>query len=237
MDHVGVDGCGAGWIAVTKDQDELTYRLFSNAAELVTAFAQAERILIDIPIGLPWSAAPIRPCDDLARMVLSARRSSVFPVPCRAAAHAKNVDEARRLNKAVLGRSLSEQTWGICRKIAEVDKLLGSRPATGGEIREIHPEICFWGLAGRSPMRNKKKDEAGVAERLALLSTLEPTTGRLLNHVLAKERRKDVTADDVLDAIVAFVTSRTPKSRLRSLRGTPANDETGLPMEMLYVEP
>jgi predicted RNase H-like nuclease len=64
--HVGVDGCKAGWFAVTRDGTGLAWRLFSTVAELACAFSGAESILIDVPIGLPWAETPIRPCDRLA---------------------------------------------------------------------------------------------------------------------------------------------------------------------------
>jgi predicted RNase H-like nuclease len=141
-----------------------------------------------------------------------------------------------KLNNQVLHRSLSEQTWGICRKIAEIDTFLVGERVTDAEIRAIHPEVCFWALAGRSPMQYNKKSREGLDERANLLRSFEPETDRLLSRVLNRELRRNVSEDDVLDALVAFVTSRAPKSKLKSLRGLPASDEKGLPMEMVYVE-
>ena len=92
MNYIGVDGCRAGWIAVTKDRDELKYRIYPCAQDLVATFPNAERILIDIPIGLAWKASPIRPCDRLAREILGLRRSSVLPVPYRDAAYASSLE-------------------------------------------------------------------------------------------------------------------------------------------------
>ena len=141
--HIGVDGCTGGWIAVSKDDGELTYRIAKTASEVLRAFPSAERVLIDVPIGLPWRDVPIRPCDRLARTILGDRRSSVFSVPCRASVRADAIEAARELNKGELGRSLSEQSWGICRKIREVDDLLLGTPRHRAEVREIHPEVCF----------------------------------------------------------------------------------------------
>jgi len=236
MNHVGVDGCKAGWIAITKDGNKLKYKLFSTVSELLLVFSRATRVLIDIPIGLPWSDVPIRPCDRLARAALGERRYSVFPVPCRSAVHAETVVQAREINNKVLARSLSKQTWGICRKIAEVDTFLTGERPTYAEIREVHPEVCFWALAGRSPMKYNKKNRGGIDERIALLSKFEPETERFLVRILDQELRKNVRADDVLAALVAFVTSCVPSSQLRSLRGLPVSDEKGLPMEMVYVD-
>lgn len=91
-------------------------------------FPDAERILIDVPIGLPWPSVPIRPCDRLARCLLGKpRSSSVFAVPCREALFAGSLEEARTLNRDRIGRSVGAQTWGISPKIAEVDRFLGNR--------------------------------------------------------------------------------------------------------------
>lgn len=237
MNSVGVDGCRFGWIAVSKLEGNLSYRLSPNIAELLDAFSDAESIFIDIPIGLPWRATPIRPCDALARDHLRVRRSSVFPVPCRAAVFARSVERARALNIAELGRSLSQQTWDICPKIAEVDTLLTSQRPRHPELREIHPEICFWGLAGGSPMKYNKKQREGVAERIALLRRFERHTERLLGDLLDAELRRDVGADDLLDALVAYVTASRAGLGLQSLCSTDKHDEMGLPMEMVYVQP
>src|SRR5687767_5558397 len=100
MRHVGVDGCPSASIGA-----------------LVTAFADAERILIDIPIGLPWQDAPVRACDRLARQILGRPRgSSVFSVPCREALCMNQLERARRVNLNQIGRSIGVQTWAISPK-------------------------------------------------------------------------------------------------------------------------
>lgn len=235
MNYIGVDGCKAGWIAVSKDHDGLIYRIYSSAEDLVAAFPNAERILIDIPIGLPWMAAPIRPCDRLARQVLGSRRSSVFPVPCRAAAYAKTLEAARAANLTELGRSLPQQSWGICKKIAEIDDLLQRQQRLRKIVREVHPEVCFWGLAGGSPMQHNKKTRAGQAERLSLLMQLEPSAERLLEQVMQNEMRKIAMADDVLDALVAYAVSSAPHASLQVMQAEPLADQTDLSMEMVYL--
>jgi predicted RNase H-like nuclease len=97
-------------------------------------------------------------------------------VPCRAAVRAEAIGVARELNRGELGRSLSEQSWGICRKI-RVDDLLLGKPGPGAEVREVHPEVCFWALAGRSPMNHSKRQKEGLRERLALLGVASSERG------------------------------------------------------------
>jgi len=84
--YIGVDGCSAGWVAVRFDDDGCEDTdLYEDIQELWTAHGDAaERILIDVPIGLRENSNAKRPCDDAARRKLSPKRhSSVFPVPVR----------------------------------------------------------------------------------------------------------------------------------------------------------
>ncbi len=234
--HVGVDGCKAGWFAVTRNGGVLAWRLFPSINDLVSAFWGAERILIDVPIGLPWADAPIRPCDRLAREVLGKpRKSSVFPVPCREALNADGIKAARKINRAHIGRSVSAQTWGISRKIRDVDRLLSSIRGQKHGIHEIHPEVCFWALADRSPMKYSKTSAEGGEERLHVLQRFEPGASVLLADVRSKTLRKNVQADDGLDATVAFITAEASQGELASFAGKPSHDPAGLPMEMLYL--
>lgn len=219
---------------MTRDAAGLDYHVFARVVDIVDTFDTVERILIDIPIGLPWSGAPIRPCDQLARRVLGRPRgSSVFAVPCRQALKAAGLEQAKAVNISELGRSLGSQTWGICPKIAEVDAFMQNDDRQY-RLREIHPEVCFWALAGGKPMTHKKSKSAGREERLAVLESHEPDVEGLLRRVLSETSRRDVESDDVLDAAVACVTSGASGDQLDRLVGTPSHDETGLPMEMLY---
>ena len=54
---------------------------------------------------------------------------------------------------------------------------------------------------------HKKSPSEGIGERLGLLEQHEPGIRGLLKRVLSETSRKQVAADDVLDAAVAFVTS------------------------------
>ncbi len=236
MRYIGVDGCRSGWVAVTRGGSNLEYHLVSNIDGLVNEFSDANRILIDVPIGLPWSDAPIRACDRLAREILGKpRKSSVFAVPCREALAAGDVETARRINQRCLSRSIGAQTWGISPKIAEVDRFLRSYLTRCRTIREIHPEVCFWALAGKKPMEHSKKTAEGRAERVRVLERYEPDVGQLLTKVLSETQRKDVQPDDVIDAAVAFVTAEARQGELSCLGDSTTRDLAGLPIEMLYL--
>ena len=234
---MGVDGCRFGWIAAFERDRRLDYRLCRTFAELLASFPNADCIFVDIPIGLPWAACPTRPCDALARRLLGKGRApSVFPAPARGACNASSIGEARNLNIAELGRSLSAQAWGICAKVAEVDTVMRSAPMARNRVREIHPEVCFWGLNGARAMQHSKSTRPGRAERLTLLGMYEPRSQDLLASVMREQLRKDVQVDDVLDALVGFITATAPPASMRVVQGEPRCDQFGLPMEMVYVQ-
>ncbi|NKI93493.1 DUF429 domain-containing protein [Rhizobacter sp. SG703] len=233
---VGVDGCKFGWIAVTDGKDrELQYALFSSLEALSEYHRDAERVFVDIPIGLPWQDCPRRPCDVIARRTLGPRHVCVFTPPCRAATRLRDKLDARKVNMSELGLSLSEQALGICLKVNEADTLMRADASARARFREVHPEVCFWALNGGTPLMDGKTKSAGIRARLDLLLRREPRSAQLLQLVLREQPRTLVKADDVLDALVAYVTAAEDPANVRSLRGEPQVDEEGLPMEMLYI--
>jgi predicted RNase H-like nuclease len=189
-------------------------------------------ILIDIPIGLPDNG--IRECDVEARKLLKKRAASVFPVPCRQAIHADTYKKACRINKKILGVMLSVQTWNISGKILEVDDLLCKNEKARRCVRESHPEICFWALAGQRPMTYYKKSDRGFAERLKLLKRINPETEIILKSAMKRFLRKDLARDDILDAIALGISAATGKKSLNTIPKNPPRDVVGLPMEIVY---
>ena len=141
---------------------------------LVSSADDSDRIFVDIPIGLP-DGPEGRRCDTEARGRLRApRASSVFPVPVRTALFAATYEEASRVNREASGKGLTRQTFAILRKIREVDQLLGRSEKARRIVREIHPEICFWALAGGSPMGHSKKKGAGFDRKACVAEGLPP---------------------------------------------------------------
>jgi len=111
---VGADGCRAGWVYVALDGEQgWAGGIAPNVRALWRRFQAAELILLDVPIGLKERGHDERACDVRARRLLGARRSSVFPVPCRGAIYASTYDEACRINMERTGRGLSKQAWNI----------------------------------------------------------------------------------------------------------------------------
>lgn len=83
-------------------------------------------------------------------------------------------------------------------------------------------------------MQHPKRTKTGVEERIRLLAKYEPRADMLLRTALEEQRRMDLQADDLLDALVGFVVARTMPDEIERLHGEPAFDEHGLPMEMVY---
>jgi predicted RNase H-like nuclease len=142
-----------------------------------------------------------RACDEAARKLLGQPRgSSVFPAPCRSALGAQTYAEASSINRQKTTRGLSQQAWGIAPKIKQADDAITSDCQRWAF--EVHPEVCFWALAGERPMAHGKKTKAGVSERLDLLRPVFPD----IEHFL-QNRPRNAEKDDLLDAAVAAWTA------------------------------
>jgi len=178
----GVDGCAAGWVAVTlgppaPNADAPLAGAGYAAAPLVVKVTVAARLDllplagttgIDMPLGL--LGAGWREADRLARRALGRRAVTVFAIPPRAVWECQSYAEAGRRCRELTGQGFSVQAWGLRRKIAEADQFR-RRAATGpDEVRlyEVHPELSFAALAG-APLADSKHTPAGLAVRRGLL--------------------------------------------------------------------
>lgn len=236
MVFVGADGCRAGWFAVSlTDTEDWQVKVFSDVRSLWDVYGDAAVILLDIPIGLRGEGHTERLCDNEARRLLAPKRhSSVFPAPCRPATRATTHQEASEINEQMTGRRLPIQTWSIIPKIRDVDDLLADNDSARSHIREVHPEICFWSLAGGRPMQYSKKAREGFAERLELLQSAYTHTDNIIDCALSTRKRKEVARDDILDALSAALTAIVGMEGLASIPESPELDARGLAMEMVY---
>ncbi|WP_435359794.1 DUF429 domain-containing protein [Haloarchaeobius sp. DFWS5] len=259
---VGVDGSPDGWVAV--EYSEARYigaTLYSDFVELWAEYDNDDTtILVDVPIGLRETTNDKRPCDDAARKVLGNPRSrSVFPPPIRAAAHATEYEAAKEIQEENTDGSLGTQAFAICEKIAEVDDFLRENKSLAGtSIREAHPEVCFWALAGDAMSYSKTGQPAAAFwERVNVLQRID---SELLTHAqdAANEIIDTVSTtptfknDDLLDAFALALTASNLTGGLRKLPDDAPEtvsravfeelpdeqaDPEGLPMEMVYANP
>jgi predicted RNase H-like nuclease len=231
----GVDGCRGGWIAAISDGGKYELRLFSNFASVWGELSTADLILVDVPIGLRDEGNSERLCDVEARKKLGrGRASSVFPAPCRAALIANSYVEACRINEERTNRSMTQQTFAILGKIRELDDLFSVHPEAIEQIREVHPEVCFWSFAGKA-MCFKKSKAAGYVERLKVLAAIYPGAEAVIAS--SPYRRADVARDDLIDAVVAMLTAEGDPSQFKTLPASPETDSRGLRMEIVYRVP
>jgi predicted RNase H-like nuclease len=231
MRVVGVDGCPGGWVAVAWDIERrtLTPTIHWNFVDLLSAHQHADKIGIDIPIGLA-EVVPRR-CDIEARKVLGVRKSSVFPAPDRRVIFCATYGEALALARELSGKGMSRQAFGICAKIAEVNAVMS--PSRQDQIVEVHPEVSFWRMAHRQPMQFPKKRPEGYAERLKLLAeAIEvPAASREIERLCIGPAR----ADDVFDALaVAWTARRAAEGRAQRFPAEPEIDADGLRVEIVY---
>jgi predicted RNase H-like nuclease len=235
--YLGVDGSPDGWIAVAYTDDDFASAGFYPSLQALWAdHDDAERILVDVPIGLREDSAEPRACDTAARKRLSPdRHHSVFPTPIRAAAHEDSYEAAKATQEARTDGSLNRQSWGIAPKIAEADDLLRESTRARERIRECHPEVCFWAFAGR-PMAFSKtgQPERAYWERGDTLRMREPDVYDHIWTAAEELSETEASTDDLIDAFVVALTARGPESELQTLPEDPPQDPTGLPMEIVY---
>ncbi|OIQ49877.1 hypothetical protein BerOc1_01805 [Pseudodesulfovibrio hydrargyri] len=233
MKFVGVDGCKAGWCAAWVADGRWDVGVYPLFADLWSEHRDAASVLVDIPIGLADNAN--RTAESLLRERLGPRRASVFNTPARAALHAGSKVAAKEINRKASGKSLSEQSLGIIKKIEEVDLFFAANLGAVEKVFESHPELCF-ALAGGAPMRYPKRDTPGVLERYEILTRFVPDVRGLLDRVRGMFPASKVAGDDMFDALILAVTGRQGARRMRSLPDPAERDAAGLPMAIWYAE-
>ncbi|SDD93675.1 DUF429 domain-containing protein [Rhodospira trueperi] len=230
----GVDGCRTGWFVVLTDTacpEDLRWKRVDRFSEVLCGADAPQIIAIDVPIGLLSAARRgSRTCDQKARATLRApRASSVFPPPVRGAINQRDYAAACAANRASSPANIgiSSQCFGIVPKIREIDDLMS--PELEDRVWEIHPELCFWKMAGGHPMRHNKSKSAGREERLACLVAHGLTA---ITNAFG-ERPSGVQKDDILDAAAACWTAlRIHAGEAKGISGAEERDDKGLRMEM-----
>ncbi len=224
----GVDGCPGGWYLVQArlEGGAVEGRVCRSFAELLQTLPPSALIAVDMPIGLLDAGA--RACDVQARALLGRRGSSVFPAPLRGVLGAATHVEASARARALDGRGMSIQAYNILRKVEEVDAALCADARAAARTFEVHPEVSFAQLNGGPALLQGKKSADGHAQRRALLEVQFPGQ---LDPLLGAHPRRQVQADDVLDALACLWSARRlARGQALCLPAQPPRDACGLRM-------
>lgn len=236
MKTVGIDGCRAGWIAISLDEGEAGYWLLESDKELGETFEKFDRIFVDVPIGLEEENY-VRDCDRQLREVLGPDyQSSVFNPPLRPALHAPTYAEASMTSYEITGKKISIQAWNITPNIKTVDQYLQNNEDLREKIFESHPELLFQKLNGGNSILQKKATKKGLRHRLDLLKDQSKYADDFFRDIKEEYRRNQVDEDDIVDAMVlGLFAKRSIDETLKTLPEDPPQDSTGLPMAIHYV--
>jgi predicted RNase H-like nuclease len=239
--YVGVDWSvdSGAWLALAFGPGGFDHAaVFDEVGELWLRYEGAERVLLDVPIGLVDEGEAERAPEALAREVLGERSAAVVTPPVREATRKRRYPAATRVNERLTGRGLSERAFARSEAIAAVDELLRGVPEARPVVAESHPEVCFRALAGE-PMAASPRTAAGYAERLRTLAEFDRDAPRVVQSAAEATAGCDapVAVADVLDAAALAYTARPGPGRLRSLPLEPETDAQGLPVRMLYRAP
>jgi predicted RNase H-like nuclease len=227
----GVDGCPAGWIAVLWDGgDRLASQLCPTFTEVMTL--PAEVIAVDMPIGLPERSG--RPPEREVRARLGDRQSSVFAVPATQAIYCTDYREACRINllHSDPPKKVSKQCFHLFPKMREIDALIEASHQS--RIYESHPELAFWAMNDEAPLPLPKKAKgAPYRPGLDLRRSLLARNGLPVGSLTPDYRRRDVGADDLIDACACTLVAWRILNR-RSIRfpADPPLNARGLRMEI-----
>ena len=221
----GVDGYPRGWLVLRCEFDRRgsmkILDLQGHAGFRSVVASRDDVIAVDIPIGLlERSEDGPRRCDVEARKLLGKRGVSVFPAPPRRALTAGSYEQAKAL------APMSLQTFGILRKVADVDRVMD--PRLQARVREAHPEVSFREMPGAPREMRSKTSAEGRAQRVRLLDRLGLDVAALLVR-----RPNGAGIDDVLDAAaMVWTAARVSFAQARAIPADAHRDAYGLKMEI-----
>lgn len=235
MKTAGIDGCKAGWIAVTFDDNNPFYKILHTDSELAGILESFDRIFIDMPIGLE-DEIYTRECDMLLRKKLGAEyASSVFSPPIRPALHAPSYVEASMQSFEYTEKKLTVQAWNITPKIKTLDQLLAEKKVLREVLMESHPELIFMNLNG-GMIFQKKNTKKGLRHRLDLITHHEEIAADFFREIKEDFRRNEVDEDDIVDAMALALAAKLSVAKgVKTMPENPPSDATGLKKAIHYI--
>jgi predicted RNase H-like nuclease len=233
--YVGVDWSDGVWFAVAFDGGGFDHAaVFDEVGDLWVRYEErAQRVLVDVPVGLVEEGDSQRRCDELARAVLGDLGGAVVVPPVREATRKRRYPAAQRVNERKAGRGITERAFAMTDAIAAVDELLQNVPEARAAFGESRPEVCFCALSGE-PLEHDKTYAAGYAKRMQTLAQYDRDAPPVVQAAAAATDGTHVAVADVLDAVVLAYTAAPTGPTLRSLPADPPTDPQGLPMSMAY---
>lgn len=234
MKTAGIDGCKAGWILTTFDENP-SYHILRTDQDLIDALDSYDRIFIDMPIGLE-DEVYTRECDRLLREKLGSEyASSVFSPPIRPALHAPSYVEANMESFEYTEKKLTVQAWNITPKIRILDALLIAKPAFREKVLESHPELLFMKLNG-GMIYQKKNTKKGLRHRLDLVSQHKPIAADFFRDIKEEYRRNEVNEDDIVDSMaLALAAKQSVEKGIQTLPENPPLDSEGLKKAIHFI--
>ena len=235
MKTAGIDGCKAGWILITFDEENPRYEILRSDEDLFRTLNDFGRIFIDMPIGLE-DEKYTRECDELLRKRLGAEyASSVFSPPIRPALHAPSYVEANMESFEYTEKKLTVQAWNITPKIRVLDRFLAETPELQEKLFESHPELLFMKLNG-GIIFQKKNTKKGLRHRLDLIRKTEKIAADFFREIKEEYRRNEVEEDDIVDSMaLALAAKQSLDKTIKSLPKNPPEDSKGLKMAIHYI--
>jgi predicted RNase H-like nuclease len=230
----GIDGCKAGWILTTFDENP-EYRIIESDEVFISALQEFDRVFIDMPIGLE-DENYTRECDRELRKVLGAEYApSVFSPPIRPALHAPSYVEANMQSYEYTEKKLTVQAWNITPKIRLLDQVLSDHQQLRESVFESHPELIFMNLNG-GMIYQKKNTKKGLRHRLGLIVDREEVADDFFRDIKEEFRRNQVDEDDIVDSMaLALAAKRSVEKGIKTIPKNPPVDSEGLKMAIHYV--
>lgn len=232
----GVDGCKAGWIAVTAAPESFglaEVKIFASLADTIAGPADCSIIAIDMPIGLAECAIRGgRKPDWAAREFLRPHQARIFPVPSRRAvyAHTQGYEHVCAIARKTSDppRAPSKQLFWILPRIQEADEILRKDPQLRARIFEVHPEISFRLMNRNEPVPAKKIKGSINLPGIELRKELLAAAGFSLPF-LNQRPPHGAALDDFYDACAcAWTARRIFKDEARVFPAHPPRDGKGL---------
>jgi predicted RNase H-like nuclease len=232
--YVGAVARDGGWVAVAYTTEGFDHAaVFDGIGELWTEYEEtADRIAIDVPIGLEAETTP-RPNERAARRLLDDRGRAVVSAPVREATRKHRYRTAARTHERKTGTDLSRDAFAIAPFAAAVDEFLDAIEEARPVFVEAHPELCYLAFDGE-PMGEPPDVAAGYAERMRTLAGFDRDAPPTVQSVAEATTGHEIPIPAVVDAVALGLTVRPGPGRLRSLPAEPPDDERGLPMAYAY---